>query len=119
MLWAIGCGGKPNTGALRDNHMQSHRRYLDERNDVLLLAGATLADDGEQATGSLFVIAACSSSMYSAGFVPLNYLIGLIAFAGFKKFWQVSVQLIVVWQRYTSYDSFSASHRLPVRSLCE
>jgi uncharacterized protein YciI len=55
MLWAIYCVDKADTAALRDRHMRPHREYLDQRNAILVLAGATLAD-GAAASGSLFVI---------------------------------------------------------------
>jgi uncharacterized protein YciI len=56
MLWAIHCVDKADTATLRDRHMRPHREYLDQRNAILVLAGATLADDGVAASGSLFVI---------------------------------------------------------------
>jgi len=56
MLWAISCVDKPDTATLRETHMKPHRGYLDERSSILVLAGATLTDDGMQPTGSLFII---------------------------------------------------------------
>jgi uncharacterized protein len=56
MLWAISCVDHPDTAALREQHMQPHRKYLDDRRDVLVLAGATLTDDGGEATGSMFIV---------------------------------------------------------------
>ena len=56
MLWAICCVDNANTAALRETHMRPHRSYLDDQSSVLVLAGATLTDDGKEATGSLFVI---------------------------------------------------------------
>ena len=56
MLWAISCVDNPNTATLRETHMQPHRSYLDDRRLILVLAGATLTDDGKEATGSLFII---------------------------------------------------------------
>jgi uncharacterized protein YciI len=56
MLWAISCVDDPDTAALREQHMQPHRKYLDDRKDVLVLAGATLTDEGSTATGSLFIV---------------------------------------------------------------
>jgi uncharacterized protein YciI len=56
MLWAILCVDKADTAALRGQYMQSHRDYLDRRSSILVLAGATLTDDGATANGSLFVI---------------------------------------------------------------
>jgi uncharacterized protein YciI len=60
MLWAISCVDHPDTAALRDRHMKPHRAYLDGRKDILVLAGATLSDDGTGATGSLFIVNAAS-----------------------------------------------------------
>jgi uncharacterized protein YciI len=56
MLWAISCGDKPNTAAIRDTHLQPHRSYLQSQKGILVLAGATLTDDGREAIGSLFVV---------------------------------------------------------------
>ncbi len=56
MLWAISCIDKPNTTAVRDAHLQPHRRYLQSQRSILVLAGATLSDDGKEATGSLFIV---------------------------------------------------------------
>jgi len=56
MLWAIYCNDKAKTPARREQHMRSHREYLDQRSSILVLAGATLTDDGSAATGSLFII---------------------------------------------------------------
>jgi uncharacterized protein YciI len=56
MLWAISCVDHPDTAVLREQHMQPHRKYLDERKDILVLAGATLTDDGSEATGSMFIV---------------------------------------------------------------
>jgi uncharacterized protein len=56
MLWVISCVDNPNTAALRETHMQLHRKYLDDRKDILVLGGATLTDDGREATGSLFIV---------------------------------------------------------------
>jgi uncharacterized protein len=56
MLWAILCVDNPDAAALREQHMQPHRKYLDERKDILVLGGATLTDDGREATGSMFIL---------------------------------------------------------------
>ena len=56
MLWAISCTDKPNTAAIRDEHLQPHRDYLKSQKGILVLAGATQNDDGTQAIGSLFVV---------------------------------------------------------------
>ena len=31
MLWAVYCIDKPDTVAIRNEHLQVHRRYLDEK----------------------------------------------------------------------------------------
>ena len=56
MLWAISCADNPDTAELRETHMRRHRSYLDNRKPVLVLAGATLTDDGSKPTGSLFIV---------------------------------------------------------------
>jgi hypothetical protein len=56
VLWAISCVDNPDSAALREAHMRPHRAYLDTQSAVLVLAGATLSDDGEVATGSLFIV---------------------------------------------------------------
>jgi uncharacterized protein YciI len=56
MLWAISCVDHPDSAALRETHMRPHRAYLDTQSAVLVLAGATLSDDGSAATGSLFIV---------------------------------------------------------------
>jgi hypothetical protein len=44
------------TAALRERYMQPHRSYLGKRSNILVLAGATLSDEGTIATGSLFIV---------------------------------------------------------------
>ena len=56
MLWAIACVDKPNTAAIRDQHLQPHRDFLQSQKGILVLAGATQSDDGATAIGSLFVV---------------------------------------------------------------
>ena len=56
MLWAIFCVDNPDTAQLRDTHMRRHRGYLDDQKPILVLAGATLSDDGGTPTGSLFIV---------------------------------------------------------------
>ena len=46
----------------------------------------------------------------------ISFLISAIAFAGFRPFGQLSVQFMMVWQRYSSNGSSSASNRAPVAS---
>jgi uncharacterized protein YciI len=56
MLWTISCTDKPNTAAIREEHLQPHRAYLQSQKGILVLAGATQTDDGKEAVGSLFVV---------------------------------------------------------------
>ena len=56
MLWAISCVDKPNTAAIREEHLVPHRTYLQSQKRILVLAGATQTDDGKEAIGSLFVV---------------------------------------------------------------
>jgi uncharacterized protein len=56
MLWAISCVDQPNTAAVREKVLQTHRDYLKSQKGILVLAGATQTDDGKEATGSLFVL---------------------------------------------------------------
>jgi uncharacterized protein YciI len=48
MLWAIFCVDRPNTAAIRETHMQPHRGYLNSKQDILVLGGATLTDNGSE-----------------------------------------------------------------------
>jgi uncharacterized protein YciI len=56
MLWVISCVDKPNTAAIREEHLLPHRSYLQSQKRILVLAGATQSDDGKEAIGSLFVV---------------------------------------------------------------
>ena len=56
MLWVISCVDKPNTAAIREQHLLPHRSYLQGQKGILVLAGATQSDDGKEAVGSLFVV---------------------------------------------------------------
>ena len=56
MLWTISCTDKPNTAAIREKVVQTHRDYLQSQKGILVLAGATQTDDGNKAIGSLFVV---------------------------------------------------------------
>ena len=56
MLWIVSCTDKPNTAAISDSVLQSHRDYLGSQKKILVLAGATQNDDGTAAIGSLFVL---------------------------------------------------------------
>ena len=56
MLWVISCADKPNTAAIREEHLLPHRAYLQSAKGILVLAGATQSDDGATAIGSLFIV---------------------------------------------------------------
>ena len=56
MLWTIACTDKPNTAAIRDEHLLPHREFLQSQKKILVLAGATQNDDGTEAIGSMFVV---------------------------------------------------------------
>lgn len=56
MLYAIHCVDKPGSGGVRQAARPAHIDYLKGQNDVIVLAGATLADDGETMTGSQFIV---------------------------------------------------------------
>lgn len=56
MFWAITCTDNPNTAAIRDQHLTTHRDYLASQKKILVLSGALQSDDGKQAHGSLFIV---------------------------------------------------------------
>ena len=56
MLWAIHCTDNPDTAAKRAENLTAHREYLGSKKSVIVLAGATLSDDGEEMTGSVFIV---------------------------------------------------------------
>ncbi len=56
MLWTISCTDKPDTAAIREKNLVTHREYLGSQKGILILAGATQTDDGNTAIGSLFVV---------------------------------------------------------------
>ena len=56
MIWAIHAVDKPNSTELRMSLRPAHLDYLKAQDRLIVLAGATLTDDGGAMTGSLFVI---------------------------------------------------------------
>ena len=56
MLWAVSCVDKPNTADTRAKVLQMHRDYLATQKNIIVLAGPTQSDDGNQALGSLFIL---------------------------------------------------------------
>ncbi len=55
MLYIVHCTDAPNTGDLRAATRDVHLQYLETKSDVIVLAGATLTEDGTP-TGSHFII---------------------------------------------------------------
>ena len=49
MLWVISCVDKPNTAAIREEHLKTHREHLTNSKKILVLAGATQNDEGTEA----------------------------------------------------------------------
>ncbi|RDD69846.1 YciI family protein [Paracoccus versutus] len=58
MLYSIHCLDGGDRQALRAQHFQAHQDYLKAATVRLVVAGPLLADDGETAIGSMFVIEA-------------------------------------------------------------
>lgn len=58
MLYSIHCLDGGDRKMLRAQHFQAHQDYLRAAKVRLVVAGPLLAEDGETAIGSLFVIAA-------------------------------------------------------------
>ena len=56
MLWVIYCEDKPDSAAIREQHIEPHREYLQSQKKILVLAGARQNDAGTQPIGSLFVL---------------------------------------------------------------
>ncbi len=56
MLYVVHCVDRPGAGAVRQEARPAHIEYLKGQNDIIVLAGATLTDDGETMTGSHFIL---------------------------------------------------------------
>ena len=56
MLYIIYQEDGPNSAALREEHKPAHFAYLEEHEDILVLGGAMLADDGATRIGSVLII---------------------------------------------------------------
>ena len=56
MLYIIYQIDKPEAADLRTAHREAHFAYLDAHEDILVLGGAMLADDGATRTGSVLII---------------------------------------------------------------
>ena len=56
MLYIIYQEDGPNSAPLREQHKPAHIDYLDAHEDILVLGGAMLADDGVTRIGSVLII---------------------------------------------------------------
>ena len=56
MLYVIYQIDKPNGQAIRAAQRAAHLKYLDDHEDILVLGGAMLAEDGTTRTGSVLII---------------------------------------------------------------
>ncbi len=56
MLYIIYQIDKPGATDIRAAHREAHFQYLDAHEDILVLGGAMLADDGATRTGSVLII---------------------------------------------------------------
>jgi len=56
MLYTIACVDRPDAGSLRADTRPAHMEYLQARSSKIVLAGATMTDDGATMTGSMIII---------------------------------------------------------------
>lgn len=56
MLYIIYQVDKPGGEAIRAANREAHFAYLDEHEDILVLGGAMLAEDGVTRTGSVLIV---------------------------------------------------------------
>lgn len=56
MLYIIYQVDKPNSQAIRAANREAHFAYLETHHDILVLGGATLAEDGVTRLGSVLII---------------------------------------------------------------
>lgn len=56
MLYIIYQVDKPNSTAIRAAHRTAHLHYLDDHQDIVVLGGAMLAEDGTTRLGSVLII---------------------------------------------------------------
>jgi len=56
MLYIIYQIDKPDAADIRAAHREAHFKYLDAHEDILVLGGAMLADDGATRSGSVLII---------------------------------------------------------------
>ena len=56
MLYVIYQEDGPDSKAIRAATKEAHLAYLDQHEDILVLGGATLAEDGVTRTGSILIL---------------------------------------------------------------
>jgi uncharacterized protein YciI len=56
MLYIIYQEDRPDGAAVRAAHREAHFAYLEQHQDILVLGGALLAEDGATRTGSVLII---------------------------------------------------------------
>ena len=56
MLYIIYQEDRPDGAAIRAAQREAHFAYLDAHEDILVLGGALMAEDGETRTGSVLII---------------------------------------------------------------
>ncbi|OFZ90729.1 MAG: hypothetical protein A2V78_03000 [Betaproteobacteria bacterium RBG_16_64_18] len=56
MLYIIYQEDRPDGAAIRAAQREAHFAYLEKHKDILVLGGATLAEDGATRTGSVLII---------------------------------------------------------------
>ena len=63
MLWILFCVDKPDSGALRQQHLDTHRAYLGDNAHRLFFTGPQMTDDGDRQVGSVFILKADSRAL--------------------------------------------------------
>src|SRR5206468_1870386 len=56
MLYIMVNEDRPDGRAIRDATREAHLAYLERHKSIVVLAGGTLAEDGETRTGSVFIV---------------------------------------------------------------
>lgn len=56
MLWAVIATDKPNSAALRAQHIEGHRQYLAKHTQKIFFSGPLQTDDAGAALGSLWIL---------------------------------------------------------------
>jgi len=60
MLWAVYCIDKPDSAALRKEHLAAHVEYLKKNSGKIFLSGPLQSDDAAANVGSLWILKADS-----------------------------------------------------------